>query len=254
MFFYILNILSTLPKSCTNAGYIAITFDDGPSEIQTPKILDMCEELGIKVTFHFSIQNIVNDSVTSIINRAVDEGHCVGLRVNPGREYDSMDERDIKNDIESQLNVLNSEIGENIKFARAPIEDDQTNQHIYEVLKENDVIQTNYSHCLYHLSNDPEEAKIKLDKIFKSSNSSYDSFIFLLHDEKEEDFPLLEDIVTIGRSYGYEFVTLNKCLKDYEPGEILVTSSSGSKNNLKSNSGTEDYLSIPLCLLPLICL
>jgi peptidoglycan/xylan/chitin deacetylase (PgdA/CDA1 family) len=44
--------------SCdVNGPYIAMTFDDGPSEELTPKLMDIMKERGIKATFYLAGQN-----------------------------------------------------------------------------------------------------------------------------------------------------------------------------------------------------
>lgn len=67
-------------KTSTNPNYkdkklIAITFDDGPHGVNTPKILDMLKEKNVKVTFFLIGENISSQSRKDIIKRAHDEGH-----------------------------------------------------------------------------------------------------------------------------------------------------------------------------------
>lgn len=64
-------------NSCNVDGrYIAITFDDGPSATQTPKLLDMLKERGIKATFYVVGQNVVE--YPDIMRRIAAEGHELG--------------------------------------------------------------------------------------------------------------------------------------------------------------------------------
>ena len=55
--------------------YIAMTFDDGPSEKLTPKLLDLLAAHHIKATFFVIGQNVVEHP--EIVQRAVREGHEV---------------------------------------------------------------------------------------------------------------------------------------------------------------------------------
>lgn len=249
MLFNVLFTLCSLPTKCTQAGYIAITFDDGPTENGTPEILDICEELDVPVSFHFVTASISRDSIASIIRRAADEKHQVGLRVHPQRDYDTMSSDEIQADIKNQLSVLSDETSKKVRFARAPVSDGSTNEDIYNTLTGENVIQTNYNYCIYHEVDDPEDVKDKLHKLFKSSNVNHDSFIFMLHDAKEEDFPALVNIVKIGRSYGYKFVTLDQCLSGYEPGDTLITNKSSQLKNL---SGCKGNKIVPLAMLAIL--
>lgn len=57
-------------------GTVYLTFDDGPSHNNTPKILDILKEKNVTATF-FVIG--YDDSKSEIIKRMVDEGHTIGL-------------------------------------------------------------------------------------------------------------------------------------------------------------------------------
>lgn len=55
---------------------IYLTFDDGPSDNVTPRVLDILKENGIKATFFI---NGYSDDKLPIINRIIAEGHTVGI-------------------------------------------------------------------------------------------------------------------------------------------------------------------------------
>lgn len=242
-------IKCTLPDKCVTNGVMAITFDDGPTG-HTDVVLDQLDSLGVPATFHFTVQNIIRGNISDMMRRAVEEGHTVGLRVNPKRDYDSMDADSIKKDIDGQIKVLEKETGEPIKFARAPAPDNVVNEDVYEALKKQKIIQSGYTYCFYHESEDSDQAVSLLEKILETSSPQYESFIFLLHEEMEKSFPLLEDIVRLGKKYGYKFVTLDECLEGYKPGEVVAVGSGGSA--LKNTSGAEAFKLVPLCLLSLL--
>jgi peptidoglycan/xylan/chitin deacetylase (PgdA/CDA1 family) len=56
--------------------YIAMSFDDGPSPILTPRLLDMLKQRGIKVTFFVIGQNV--EHAPEVVARAAAEGHEIG--------------------------------------------------------------------------------------------------------------------------------------------------------------------------------
>lgn len=58
------------------AGKIAITFDDGPHPTQTPEILDILAEYGVKATFFIVGKNAALHP--DLICRTIDEGHELG--------------------------------------------------------------------------------------------------------------------------------------------------------------------------------
>jgi len=59
-----------------DGSYIALTFDDGPQEKLTPKLLDLLAEHHIKATFFVIGQNVVEHP--DIVARAAREGHEIG--------------------------------------------------------------------------------------------------------------------------------------------------------------------------------
>lgn len=60
----------------TAAPYIAMTFDDGPHPVYTPRLLDMLRKRNIKATFYVVGTNVKR--YPSIIRRIVAEGHEIG--------------------------------------------------------------------------------------------------------------------------------------------------------------------------------
>ena len=55
---------------------IAITFDDGPHRLYTPKLLDGLKERGIHATFFLVGENIGNNE--ALVKRMAEEGHLIG--------------------------------------------------------------------------------------------------------------------------------------------------------------------------------
>ncbi|KAM0678998.1 hypothetical protein BDAP_000499 [Binucleata daphniae] len=244
-FIFLCIVSCELPNKCVENGYMALTFDDGPTA-HTEKVLDQLDELGVVATFHFTVQNIVRGNISALMRRAVEEGHTVGLRVNPKRDYDSMDSDAVEEDIKGQIKVLQNETDEKIKFGRAPAPDNMANEDVYEAFKSNDVVQTGYTYCFYHEAEDADAAVSQLEKILETSSPQYESFIFLLHEEMEKTFPLLEDIVALGKKHKYEFVTLDECFKGYKPGDTIT---SGKGSALKDQSSANPLMILPLSLL-----
>lgn len=67
-------------KACcripTDEKIVILTFDDGPDEFQTPKVLDVLKEYGVTATF-FCIGSKVKGN-EAIVRRIVEEGHSIG--------------------------------------------------------------------------------------------------------------------------------------------------------------------------------
>ncbi len=63
-----------LARSLYGTNKIALTFDDGPSALRTPKMLDLLKEFGVHATF-FVLASEINESTRPVIERIVNEGH-----------------------------------------------------------------------------------------------------------------------------------------------------------------------------------
>lgn len=70
------SIEDTYTKIKTSKKVIAITFDDGPHPQNTPRLLDMLKDRGVKATF-FVVGNMVRYN-PQLLRRMVAEGHEIG--------------------------------------------------------------------------------------------------------------------------------------------------------------------------------
>lgn len=66
----------TFTRVMVSGNHIAITYDDGPHPVNTPRLLDMLAERNIKATFYV-IGNNVN-LYPGVLRRTVAEGHEIG--------------------------------------------------------------------------------------------------------------------------------------------------------------------------------
>ena len=66
----------TFSRVMVSGNYIAITYDDGPHPVNTPRLLDMLAARNIKATFYV-IGNSVNQN-PGVLRRTVAEGHEIG--------------------------------------------------------------------------------------------------------------------------------------------------------------------------------
>ena len=68
--------LKTFCQKSTSDKVVALTFDDGPDALQTPKVLDVLKEYNVQACF-FCVGSRI-DKNESIISRMVNEGHLIG--------------------------------------------------------------------------------------------------------------------------------------------------------------------------------
>ncbi len=102
----------------TDVPAIALTFDDGPNEPHTSKILDILKEQGIKATFFVVGRNA--EQAGSVVQRMSQEGHEIG---NHGYSHQAMVLKSptaIRQEIRTTSDLLERLVGFRPKFFRAP--------------------------------------------------------------------------------------------------------------------------------------
>ncbi len=57
---------------------VTLSFDNGPDENVTPRVLDLLQKYKIRTTFFVIGQKIANSTCRKIMERAVEEGHWIG--------------------------------------------------------------------------------------------------------------------------------------------------------------------------------
>ncbi len=92
-----LNIDDTYTQIQTSQQVIAMTFDDGPHPQNTPRLLDMLKERGIRATFF-----VVGDMVRynpQILRRMIAEGHEIGNHTVSHGTLSRMSDEALKNEL-----------------------------------------------------------------------------------------------------------------------------------------------------------
>jgi peptidoglycan/xylan/chitin deacetylase (PgdA/CDA1 family) len=179
-------------------------------------------------------------NISGIYKNAIDQGHTVGLQVNPNRDYDDMDADEIDDDVARQLDAIKNLTDTDVKYAKGPVTDGEPNADLYNVLAQNDITMPYYNFCPY----DHDDPMGEFESTIRTSNPKYDSFMVLLHDKQEADTPYLREIVELGRENGYEFVNMDQCLGDYKPED--------GGDGFKPKDKTAGVQSIGSTFLPLL--
>jgi peptidoglycan/xylan/chitin deacetylase (PgdA/CDA1 family) len=98
-------------------GNIALTFDDGPDPVWTPRVLDALRSAGAPATF-FVVAPLA-ERHPGLLRRAADEGHEVALHCNRHMRYDRMGREDILADASYGLRTLRA-LGHKVRDWRTP--------------------------------------------------------------------------------------------------------------------------------------
>lgn len=189
-------------------GSIYLTFDDGPSSVTTPTILDILKEEGVKATFF-----VTNNGPDELIKRMYDEGHTVALHT-ASHTYSIVYKSDESyfNDLKIVSDRVKRITGQTSKIVRFPGGSSNTISRRY-----NNKIMTRLSEALLNQgyryydwnvdSNDAYTSKSKeaVYKCVTSNLSKSRANIVLMHDIKTWTRDALRDIIRYGKENGYTF-------------------------------------------------
>lgn len=119
----------TLPRSYTVQMYgyhpnkVAISFDDGPDPIWTPKILDILKQYNVKGTFMVIGQQAADH--TSLLKRYVREGHEIGNHTFTHPDISEISQRQLDLELNLTERLFAAELGIQPLYFRPPYSIDQ---------------------------------------------------------------------------------------------------------------------------------
>ena len=211
--------MGLMPDGADGKKVVYLTFDDGPSETVTPKILDILKAENVKATF-FVLGNSIDSSEESknILKREVSEGHSIGNHTyshNYSYLYPNriINVENFMDDIEKANKSIKAVLGEDfvVRAIRFPggYMSWKDKDGINDILKEK-----GYYHIDWNsLSKDAEggyKSSEQLLEEVKSSVSGREKAVILMHDNygKEETAKALPEIIDYLKEQGYEFRTI----------------------------------------------
>jgi peptidoglycan-N-acetylglucosamine deacetylase len=102
----------------TQAPYLAMTFDDGPSAEYTPRLLDMLKARHIKATFFLVGKNV--QAHPELVQRIIAEGHEVGNHTWDHPQLSKLSEAQATNEIEKTQDAIRAACGVTPTLLRPP--------------------------------------------------------------------------------------------------------------------------------------
>ncbi len=188
---------------------IALTFDDGPSEI-TPQILDLLKKYNAKATFFCIGKNI--EKLPDILKQTFDEGHVIGNHSFSHSHFFDFYRKDrVAQELKDTDAIIYNIIGKKVSLFRPPY--GVTNPSIRRALEvtKHQVIGWNIRSMDGLIKNE----KVIYNRIAKRIAPGA---IVLLHDTSESTVRVLEQLLLFLRANNYEIVGIEELLnvKAYE--------------------------------------
>lgn len=187
------NMIKEAPK-------IAITFDDGPSPVWTPKLLDGLKERNVKATFFLIGENAKN--APELVKRESEEGHLVGNHTYHHVEITRVSDEKAKEEILMTNEVITGITGKEVSYMRPPFGAWQK-----KLEWELDVMPVMWTiDPLDWTTNNEDEI------VNKVVTQAEENDIILLHDCYKSSVNAALRIVDILQKEGFEFVTVDELI------------------------------------------
>lgn len=198
--------IKTLCKGNTKEKVVALTFDDGPDELMTPKVLDILKKYNIKATF-FLIGSKV-DKYPHIVKRIVDEGHIVANHTYSHRAlFPLSNVENVTQEISRCSNSIYNAVSLCPNLFRPPF--GVTNPIIAKSV--NSIGLTTIGWSIRSL--DTVQSKTRKHICKRVEKRLHPGAIILLHDRCLTSDKLLEKIIHSVFKKGYCFISLEELLK-----------------------------------------
>ena len=200
---------------------VFLTFDDGTSTTNTPKVLDILKKEGVKATFFITGQNVEygGEKAKDLIKQEFNEGHAIAnhsythdvKKLYPNRVLD-IDA--FKADFEKNDKMLKEVLGKyfSTRVIRCPggYGSWKGMEPLDEYLDENKMISIDWTSLNADAEGKKKNAKELANYAIKTSEGK-EMVVLLMHDTygKEETVKALPAIIKYFKDNGYEFKTLS---------------------------------------------
>lgn len=180
---------------------VALTFDDGPNEGTTTRLLDILKEKNVYATFF--VLGIQAEKYPDIVKREVREGHEVGSHTMRHKVLTTLSAEAIKSDTNDANRTIKSILGYNAKIIRPP----------YGII--NDTVRGALGAPLITWTVDTEDWKSKNADAVKAEveKAVFDGSIVLMHDIYPSTVDAVGGIIDNLKKQDYEFVTVSEMAK-----------------------------------------
>jgi len=206
MSFYIRSgfYMKVLCNVLTEDKVIALTFDDGPDQELTPKLLDHLHDLGIPATF-FCIGRKAQKN-KSLLKRMHLEGHLIGTHsYSHSNWFDLYSSAHMRRELEQSSNLVFEAIGKKPLLFRPPY--GVINPILRRALRGSGFHVIGFSNRAWDTSSRKKE--VILTRILKNLRPGD---IILLHDTIPETINIIKNMAELLRQAGYQIVPLDKLL------------------------------------------
>lgn len=190
----------------TSNNKILLTFDDGPTEVATEKILNVLSSNNIRAMF-FCVGNNVK-KYPYLCKKIIDEGHSIANHTMNHKILPAITAEEIETELRSFNNLMKESFDYSVEYIRPP--HGRFNLKIKSEFKKMNMKCVMWNLLTYDFENDFKKVKYTIDKYIRSNS------IVVLHDNfKCADIieESLNYIMNTAKQKGYELGEPEECLK-----------------------------------------
>ena len=209
---------------------VALTFDDGPNYINTPKVLDALAQYGWSATF-FVVGNRINAQTSETLNRMAAEGHEIGIHgythtQNAEHYYDTCTDSVYQMELSNTVAAIRTYIPNYTPTLMRPIGGRITSERVaaspYSIILWS--VDTQDWENTYYKGISDEEADRRVNTIVQNTLANIkDGDIILMHDIYQSTADATVKILAALYEMGYEVVTVSELLGDTMQPGIMYT-------------------------------
>ncbi|MDB5685715.1 MAG: polysaccharide deacetylase [Rhizorhabdus sp.] len=205
-----------IERAGNRPGLVALTFDDGPDPIWTPKILDVLKAEHVPGTFFIVGENALTQR--KLLERLVREGHEVGSHTYTHPNLAEASPRETALELNTTQRLFQAYTGHSLRLFRPPYFGDAEPTTADEIVPVAEAQKRGYLAVGLHV--DPDDWKRPgVDEIVQrtidgveSGTPTYSAQIVLLHDsggDRSQTLAALPILIRELRAKGYRFVPVS---------------------------------------------
>lgn len=185
-------------------GTVALTFDDGPNPVDTPKILEILKKYNVKATF-FMVGNNVK-RYPEIVKQVLAEGHAIGSHSLSHPMLTKLNDKELHKEVYTPSEYIFNVINKKPSCLRYP--HGASNTHVRDVIRQAGMIPTPMGFNSFDYTN-PGSDKI----VSWLVKNLYSGQIILLHDgfiKRQQTVDALPQIIEAVKKKGLGFSQICK--------------------------------------------
>lgn len=205
VFYHKANFFITMISSVKTAkNEIALTFDDGPDEENTPAVMDVLRKFGVKATFFCIGRNVENNP--GILKMMYEEGHTIANHSYAHTiAFDFYGPQKMIDDIQRTNEIIKKTIGKTPVLFRPPF--GVTNPTIKKAVHSLNLTPVGWT--VRSLDSVERDEKKILHRVVAGLKPGA---IVMFHDNQPHIPPVLESFIAHAIENGFKFVPLDKLI------------------------------------------